>query len=64
MTARGDDRKLMNRLARNGYTVVRAAKTGHWKVYDGDDNLVTATSGTPSDHRSRKNFIKDLRRRS
>lgn len=62
MTKRGDDRKLMNLLARNGYTVVRAA-SGHWKIFDGD-RLVSSTGGTPSDHRSRKNFIKDLRRKS
>lgn len=56
MTARGDDRKLMHWIASHGYTVVRAG-SGHWKVYD-NGVLLTATSGTPSDWRSRHNFIK------
>lgn len=62
MTARGDDRKLMHWIASHGYTVVRAT-TGHWKVYD-NGVLLTAMSGTPSDWRSRHNFIKTLGRRS
>lgn len=62
MTARGDDRKLMHWVASHGYTVVRAS-SGHWKVYD-NDVLLMATSGTPSDWRSRHNFIRDLRRRT
>lgn len=51
MTARGDDRKLMHWIASHGYTVVRAS-SGHWKIFD-DGVLLTATSGTPSDWRSR-----------
>lgn len=62
MTARGDDRKLMHWIASQGYTVVRAS-TGHWKVYD-NGVLLAATSGTPSDWRSRHNFLQDLRRRN
>lgn len=52
----------MHWIASHGYTVVRAT-TGHWKVYD-NGVLLTVTSGTPSDWRSRHNFIKTLRRRS
>lgn len=62
MTARGDDRKLMHYIASQGFTVVRAANN-HWKIFD-DGVLLATTSGTPSDWRSRHNFIKDLRRRS
>lgn len=62
MTARGDDRKLMHWIASHGYTVVRAG-SGHWKIYD-NGVLLTATSGTPSDWRSRHNFLQDLRRRN
>lgn len=62
MTARGDDRKLMHWIASHGYTVVRAG-SGRWKIFD-DGVLLTATSGTPSDWRSRHNFIKTLGRRS
>ena len=62
MTARGDDRKLMDYIARRGYRVVKAYG-GHWKVYAGE-RLLTSTSGTPSDWRSRRNFLHQLRRRS
>ena len=62
MTARGDDRKLMHWIASHGYTVVRAG-SGHWKIFD-EGVLLAATSGTPSDWRSRHNFIRDLRRRT
>lgn len=62
MTARGDDRKLMDWLAGKGYTVLRAA-SGHWKVFD-DERLIAVTSGTPSDWRSRHNFLRDIRRRA
>ena len=62
MTARGDDRKLMHWIASHGSTVVRAG-SGPWKIYD-NGVLLTATSGTPSDRRSRHNFIKTLGRRS
>ncbi|NMM98111.1 hypothetical protein G1C97_1060 [Bifidobacterium sp. DSM 109959] len=33
MTQRGDDVKLMKWLATKGYSVVRSAGTGHWKIY-------------------------------
>lgn len=62
MTGRGDDRKLMGRLARNGYMVLRAERTGHWKVFDSRGRLLGVAGGTPSDRRSRRNFIKDLER--
>lgn len=59
MTARGDDRKLWNLLARQGYTVMKA-RSGHWHVYDTTGQLLLSTSGTPSDWRARKNLIKQL----
>lgn len=62
MTARGDDRKLMNYLARHGYRVSRSAKS-HWKIFAGEKCILT-TSGTPSDWRSRRNFIHQLRRQT
>lgn len=63
MTGRGDDRKLMDWLACKGYSVVRSARTQHWKIYKGE-RLVAVTSGTPSDWRSRHNLLKDLRRQT
>lgn len=60
MTARGDDRKLMHRLAKNGYTVVLGA-SGHWKIRE-HDKLVTTASATPSDRNGHKNLLRDIQR--
>lgn len=62
MTSRGDNRKLMGYLARKGYRVSRGFN-GHWKIYEGE-RLIAVTSGTPSDWRSRRNFLRDLRNRT
>lgn len=63
MTARGDDRKLMHYLTSQGFQVVKAA-SGHWKIRDQNGVLLIATSGTPSDWRSRKNLLASLRNRT
>lgn len=64
MTARGDDRKLMHYIASHGFMIVKSAK-GHWMVKDGEGRHTLAVAGgTPSDWRSRRNFLRDLRRQA
>lgn len=46
-------------LSRSGLRVERGA---HYKVFNNDGRLVTVLAMSPSDHRWRKNAIRDLRR--
>lgn len=48
-------------LERQGFTVVRAKRSGHLKVYDGP-RLVAVQSGTPSEYRGLKNLRGHVRR--
>jgi predicted RNA binding protein YcfA (HicA-like mRNA interferase family) len=58
-----DDLKaLLRDLRKDGYTVTRAKRTHHFKVWDKAGRLVTVTSSTASDWRSLKNFRGRVRR--
>lgn len=56
-----DLRRLAKALKQQGFTVGTTTK-GHIVVRDANDRHVATTSGTPSDPRSRKNFLAELRR--
>lgn len=60
MTVRGDWRKLIRRLNRNGHTVTHG-KNMHWKVYDQTGQLVGVFPSTPGDQRSLNNTIAHLK---
>lgn len=62
MTSRGDLRKLLRRLEKDGMDVVRSRRRGHWKIYD-HGRLTAVAASTPSDHRSRANLAKDIKRK-
>ncbi|GIU87459.1 MAG: hypothetical protein KatS3mg009_1974 [Acidimicrobiia bacterium] len=53
--------EIIKKLIRQGWRVERGAK--HWKAYPPDKSkrMITIPT-TPSDHRSLKNVISDLRR--
>ena len=53
--------QLIRKLRRDGYSVTRGRKN-HWQVRDKGGRLLAATSSTPSDHRSLRNFRGQLRR--
>ena len=57
-----DLRKLIKALEADGYQIV-IAKSGHIKVYDEAGRMVAVLSGTPSDWRSRRNELRELKRR-
>jgi predicted RNA binding protein YcfA (HicA-like mRNA interferase family) len=54
--------KVVRQLRRQGYTVTRGRRSGHWQVRDKDGRLVAVTSGTPSDPRSLANFRAQMKR--
>lgn len=56
-----DLRRLVRELKKQGFTVETTTK-GHIRVLDANGSHVTITAGTPSDYRSRKNFLAELRR--
>ncbi|NUR01387.1 MAG: type II toxin-antitoxin system HicA family toxin [Streptomyces sp.] len=55
-----DQRKLEKALKEQGFEVV-PTKNGHKTVYK-DGRRITTMAGTPSDTRSAKNTLADLRR--
>lgn len=55
-----DIKDLLRRLVRSGYSV-RMTRSNHWMV-SLDGQLVTVLPGTPSDWRSYRNSLADLKR--
>jgi hypothetical protein len=55
-------RQLVSRLEAAGYRVTRGA-SGHIKVYDPGGAMISSLPSSPSDHRSLKNGIAQLRRK-
>ncbi|MFE1785623.1 hypothetical protein ACFW9F_24380 [Streptomyces sp. NPDC059506] len=53
-------RQLLKKLARQGFDV-ELTRNGHYKVY-WDGRFVGTLAGTPSDHRSLKNSVANLKR--
>ncbi len=53
-------RELLQALEAQGFTTRRTTK-GHWMVHK-DGRYVGTLAGTPSDHRSEKNFLAAARR--
>lgn len=54
-------RDLFRALDAQGFTYRRTG-TGHWQVRNPDGRVVTVMASTPSDHRSMRNSLADLRR--
>lgn len=56
-----DLRKLLKAVEDQGFTA-RRTSGGHWQIRGTDGRVVAVIAGTPSDVRSWKNTIADLRR--
>lgn len=57
-----DLRVLLSRVEAAGGTVKPCRRSSHWKVYNAEGRYVTTICGTPSDWRSWRNDIANLRR--
>ena len=57
-----DTAKLLRSLRRQGYSVSKARRSGHWHVRDSGGRLVAVAASTPSDSRSLRNFRSQMRR--
>jgi hypothetical protein len=54
-------RDLLKAIEDQGGSVVQCRRSSHYKVYL-EGRCIATISGTPSDHRARKNILGDLRR--
>lgn len=61
MASQKDVKRLVHRLQRSGYDV-RRARSGHWKIRDGEGHLLGTLPSTPSEYRGLKNQLAELRR--
>lgn len=54
-------KKLLKAIEAHGFQTVTSSK-GHIKVYDTNGHMIAVLAGTPSDHRSRLNELRPLKR--
>ena len=62
MSTKGDWRKLKSRLQRLGLEMVNCKRSGHTRI-NRDGKTIAMIGSSPSDIRTMRNTIADLRRR-